>query len=127
MPSTKTRHLHPVPDPAPRTADVVSLARAAEVLAERRATFARHHKQARAAADMPDAAKERAELVRRTAYRLGQPGADVTGLLAELATAMFVLGYMNDSDRDQLAGATLATITWLEEIERKYWTGDEPA
>lgn len=129
MATTKTRrHLHPVPDPPLRTGDVVSLAKAAALFAERRASFSDQHEQARAAADKPDVVKERADLVRRTAYRLGQPGADVTGLLTELATAMFVCGFMNDSDRCEMASATLATVISIEEIERKYWPeGDEPA
>lgn len=119
MTAAKVRHLHPVPN-APGS-DLASLQRRVAVLAERRAQLAYQRQGAEAAALDPDVVKDRAHLVARTAYCLKQRGADVTGLLTELATAMYVHGHMDAAaeDRPGLTDATLATIIRLEDIERK--------
>lgn len=120
MTATKPRHLHPVPNQA-TAADVESMQRAAQALADRHAEIAFQEQHARAAAAEPVNARERAVLIAKLAYRLGKPDADVKALLGEFGTVMFKIGYMDGAgeERPGMAGATLATVIQIEQVEQK--------
>lgn len=123
MPAT-ARHLHAVTTPAPRPApgsDLGALQRKTEELTERRETIAYQRQHAETTAAMPDVLKDRAHLVARTAYCLKQHSADVTGLLTELARAMYIHGHMDAAAEHWpgLTDATLAAVFSLEAVEAR--------
>ncbi len=102
-------------------ADVESMQRAAQALADRHAEISFQEQHARTAAAEPVNARERAVLIAKLAYRLGKPGADVKALLEEFGKVMFKIGYMDGAseERPGMAGATLAAVIQIEQVEQK--------
>jgi hypothetical protein len=120
MTAAKDRRLHLVPDDA-AAADLESLQRAAQVLADRHTDLAYQAQHARAAAHEPVNARERAALISKLAHRLSKPNADVRALLDEFGTVMFMVGHMDGASeaRPGLADAALAAIVHIEDLEQK--------
>lgn len=117
MTATATRILHAVPDAPVILESVTPVGRRKQLAAER--------KDALRALNAPEVIEEQQAAIASTLRRLAYPKADRRKVLADLAEAMLVLGYMNSSADQRnapylrLTEQTLAETGAMETVERK--------